>query len=232
MRAVIRAGSVTLVPAEFATVRGGPGACLARAALDPSVSIADLEFGEDDEDDELDAELEDEDAPTEPDAAEDRDLEVRFLANDLPAARRTLRHWAARAGHGRVWFRDQVVDLEPPAELDGEFATTCSDLRPRDRRLRPRADEVRSRGRPLPVELLRLRHVRPAVGTGPRSCPGGANRKTRPWWSGGAASPRRRGLSRRRRRIPAGATKDFFATGSAGAARPTSGSSRSAERER
>ena len=123
MRAVIRAGSVTLVPAEFATVRGGPGACLARAALDPDVSIADLEFG--DEDDELEAELEDEDAPVDHDEAEDRDLEVRFLANDVPAARRTLRHWAARAGHGRVWFRDQVVDLEPPAELDGEFATTC-----------------------------------------------------------------------------------------------------------
>ena len=111
---MIRAGSVTLVPAEFATVRGGPGACLARAALDPGVSLADLEFGE-----------EDEDAPTDHDEAEDRDLEVRFLANDVPAARRTLRHWAARAGHGRVWFRDQVVDLEPPAELDGEFATTC-----------------------------------------------------------------------------------------------------------
>jgi len=125
MRAVIRAGSVTLVPAEFATVRGGPGACLARAALDPGVSLADLEFGDEDEDDELEAELEDEDAPVDHDEAEDRDLEVRFLANDVPAARRTLRHWAARAGHGRVWFRDQVVDLEPPAELDGEFATTC-----------------------------------------------------------------------------------------------------------
>jgi hypothetical protein len=125
MRAVIRAGSVTLVPAEFATVRGGPGACLARAALAPSVSIADLEFGEEDEDDELaEAELED-DVPGEPDEAEDRDLEVRFLANDGPNARRALRRWAARAGHDRVWFRDQVVDLEPPAELDGEFATTC-----------------------------------------------------------------------------------------------------------
>jgi len=55
MRAVIRAGSVTLVPAEFATVRGGPGACLARAALDPGVSLADLEFGEEDEDEELEA---------------------------------------------------------------------------------------------------------------------------------------------------------------------------------
>ena len=125
MRAVIRAGSVTLVPAEFATVRGGPGVCLARAALDPGVSIADLEFGEEDEEEELEAELEDEDAPVEPDGAGDRDLEVRFLANDVPAARRTLRHWAARAGHDRVWFCDQVVDLEPPAELDGEFATTC-----------------------------------------------------------------------------------------------------------
>ena len=124
MRAVIRAGSVTLVPAEFATVRGGPGACLARAALDPSVSIADLEFGEEDEDEE-DAEAELEDGLVEEDEQEDRDLEVRFLANDGPNARRALRRWAARAGHDRVWFRDQVVDLEPPAELDGEFATTC-----------------------------------------------------------------------------------------------------------
>jgi hypothetical protein len=84
MRAVIRAGSVTLVPAEFATVRGGPGACLARAALDPGVSLADLEFGDEDEDDELEAELEVEDAPVDHDEAEDRDLEVRFLANDVP----------------------------------------------------------------------------------------------------------------------------------------------------
>ena len=127
MRAVIKADSVTLVPAEFATVRGGPGACLARAALDPSVSIADLEFGEEEDEElaEAEAEAVDEAAPGEPDEAEDRDLEVRFLANDVPDARRTLRHWAARAGHRRIWFRDQVVDLEPPAELDGEFATTC-----------------------------------------------------------------------------------------------------------
>jgi hypothetical protein len=132
MRAVIRAGAVTLVPAEFATVRGGPGACLARAALDASVSIADIEFGEE-EDDELahageepeGEEVPAEEVPDDPDEAEDRDLEVRFLANDVPGARSALRRWAARAGHRRIWFRDQVVDLESPPELDGEFATTC-----------------------------------------------------------------------------------------------------------
>jgi hypothetical protein len=127
MRAVIRGGAVTLVPAEFATVRGGPGACLARAALDASVSIADIEFGEE-EDDELahaGEEPEGEEVPAEEVEAEERDLEVRFLANDGLAARRALRRWAARAGHRRIWFRDQVVDLESPPELDGEFATTC-----------------------------------------------------------------------------------------------------------
>jgi hypothetical protein len=127
MRAVIRAGAVPLVPAEFATVRGGPGGCLARAALDASVSIADIEFGEE-EDDELahaGEEPEGEEVPAEEVEAEERDLEVRFLANDVLAARRALRRWAARAGHRRIWFRDQVVDLESPPELDGEFATTC-----------------------------------------------------------------------------------------------------------
>jgi hypothetical protein len=127
MRAVIRAGAVTLVPAEFATVRGGPGGCLARAALDASVSIADIEFGEEEDDELADAseEPEGEEVPAEEVEAEERDLEVRFLANDVLAARRALRRWAARAGHRRIWFRDQVVDLESPPELDGEFATTC-----------------------------------------------------------------------------------------------------------
>jgi len=126
MRAVIRAGSVTLVPAELASVRGGPGGCLARAALDPGVSIADLELGGGDEGEELaEVEVADEDVPVEADEVEDRDLEVRFFANDVPAARRALRRWAALTGHRRIWFRDQVVDLEPPGGLDGEFATTC-----------------------------------------------------------------------------------------------------------
>ena len=124
---MIRAGAVTLVPAEFATVRGGPGACLARAALDASVSIADIEFGDEEDDELADAseEPEGEEVPAEEVEAEERDLEVRFLANDVLAARRALRRWAARAGHRRIWFRDQVVDLEAPPELDGEFATTC-----------------------------------------------------------------------------------------------------------
>ena len=124
---MIRGGAVTLVPAEFATVRGGPGACLARAALDASVSIADIEFGDEEDDELADAseEPEGEEVPAEEVEAEERDLEVRFLANDVPGARCALHRWAARAGHRRIWFRDQVVDLESPPELDGEFATTC-----------------------------------------------------------------------------------------------------------
>ena len=42
-----------------------------------------------------------------------------------PAARRVLKRWAAVTGHERIWFRDEVVDLEPPAGLDGEYGTRC-----------------------------------------------------------------------------------------------------------
>jgi hypothetical protein len=129
MRAVIRAGSLTLLPAELANVSGGPMGCLARAALDSDVAIADLDVGDEPEDvdeETAEAELGGETLATEPAGVEeDREVEVRFLANDTPGARRTLRRWAARVGHRRIWFRDQVVDVEPPAELDGEFATTC-----------------------------------------------------------------------------------------------------------
>lgn len=127
MRAAIRAGSLTLVHAELANVRGGPMGCLARAALDERVAIADLEFGAE-EAEEIDGETtegESENAATADGDCAERDVEIRFLANESPAARRTLRRWAARVGHRRIWFRDEVIDLEPPAELDGEFVTTC-----------------------------------------------------------------------------------------------------------
>ncbi|MCL4286051.1 MAG: hypothetical protein KJ006_00205 [Thermoleophilia bacterium] len=136
MRATLRDGGLTLVPSQLATVRGGPMACLARTALPSDVAVADLRFGPRDEgpEDEEAGELED----GEPVAAEDeadadegstaageRTVEVRFLANDRPAARRALKRWAAWTGHERVWFRDEVCELEPPAEIDRELGTTC-----------------------------------------------------------------------------------------------------------
>jgi hypothetical protein len=139
MRATLHDGKLTLVPRQFATVSGGPMACLARAALPPDVAIADLKFGpredlhgDDEENEERDDdelievdEQEDEDEHEGAEAAWQRTVEVRFLANDRPAARRVLRSWAAWTGHERIWFRDEVFELEPPAAIDGELGTTC-----------------------------------------------------------------------------------------------------------
>jgi hypothetical protein len=139
MRATLRDGKLTLVPRQFATVSGGPMACLARAAVPPGATVADLRFGprddrpaDDEENEERDGdelievdEQEDEDEDDDAEAPEERTVEVRFLANDRPAARRALTSWAAWTGHERIWFRDEVYELEPPAEIDGELGTTC-----------------------------------------------------------------------------------------------------------
>ncbi|HET6831316.1 MAG TPA: hypothetical protein VFH44_08215 [Solirubrobacterales bacterium] len=130
MRATLRDGELTLVPRPLATVSGGPIGCLARAALPPDASVADLRFGIEDEpaedldEDGIEAEAEDEDEEEDAEP-EDRTVEVRFLANDRPDARRALKRWAARTGHERIWFRDEVSELEAPAGIDGEYGTTC-----------------------------------------------------------------------------------------------------------
>jgi len=128
MRATIRDGALTLVPRQFATVTGGPIGCLARAALPRDAAVADLRFGVEDED-EGDQDPGDDDGDSDgdgdPQEPEDLAVEVRFLANDGPDARRALKRWAARTGHERIWFRDEVCDLEPPPEVDGEHGTTC-----------------------------------------------------------------------------------------------------------
>ncbi len=132
MRATLRDGELTLVPRPLATVSGGPIGCLARAALPPDASVADLRFGVEDEpaedldEDEIEVEAEAEDEDDEEDAhSEDRAVEVRFIANDRPGARRALKRWAARTGHERIWFRDEVSELEAPAGIDDEYGTTC-----------------------------------------------------------------------------------------------------------
>ena len=126
MRATIRRDSLTLVPTQLASVHGGPMGCMARAALRPSVSIADLIFNDQSDEEPEDAEdIEADEEEGVDEGPEERIVEVRFLANDVPAARRVLRRWAAVTGHDRIWFRDEVCDLEPPDGVDGEFRTRC-----------------------------------------------------------------------------------------------------------
>jgi hypothetical protein len=116
LRATTRRDSLTLVPSKVTSVHGGPMACMARAATRPGVSIADLSFGDNGSKDEDEAGDE---------TVEDSVVEVRFIVNDAPAARRVLKRWAANVGHRRIWFRDEVADLEPPDGLDQEFGATC-----------------------------------------------------------------------------------------------------------
>ena len=117
LRATTRSGSLTIVPAELPDIHGGPAGCLARAALPESVSIADLNVGI-----APDEESEEERDEDEPEAGV---VEVDFFANDVPAARRVIKRWAAATGYSRVWFSDEVAELEPPARPDGEWGTTC-----------------------------------------------------------------------------------------------------------
>ncbi len=122
---------MTLVPHQLPDVYGGPAACLARAALGPDVSIADLTIGEPPEeiDDDEEVELDDEESEAEVSGPEEGEIEVRFMVNDVPPARRVIKRWAATAGYRRVWFRDEVADLETPDHLDGEFVTACPSCR-------------------------------------------------------------------------------------------------------
>ncbi len=117
LRATTRSDSLTIVPAQLPDVHGGPGGCLARAALPENVSIADLNVG-------LAGDPEDEEE-RDSDEPEAGVVEVDFFANDVPAARRVIKRWAAATGYSRVWFSDEVAELEPPPRPDGEYATTC-----------------------------------------------------------------------------------------------------------
>ncbi|MFN8111864.1 MAG: hypothetical protein U0R51_01560 [Solirubrobacterales bacterium] len=117
LRATTRSDSLTIVPASVPDIHGGPAGCVARAALPGNVSIADLNVGiagDPDEEEERDED--------EPEAGV---VEVDFFANDVPAARQVIKRWAAVTGYSRVWFSDEVAELEPPQHPDGEYGTTC-----------------------------------------------------------------------------------------------------------
>ncbi len=121
LRATTRSDSLTIVPAELPDIHGRPAGCLARAALPESVSIADLNVGiAPDEEVVCVMALLIEDEP------EAGVVEVDFFANDVPAARRVIKRWAAATGYSRVWFSDEVAELRaagPPRRRAGRPPT-------------------------------------------------------------------------------------------------------------
>ena len=77
-----------------------------KRSLPPGVALADIEIDTRDGSDQTE--------PT-----------IQFIAGDSPEARDRLTQWAAHVGHKRLWFEDQVVDVERLDNVLGEFETTC-----------------------------------------------------------------------------------------------------------
>ena len=59
------------------------------------------------------------------DGSDQTEPTIQFIAGDSPEARDRLTQWAAHVGHKRLWFEDQVVDVERLDNVLGEFETTC-----------------------------------------------------------------------------------------------------------
>ena len=59
------------------------------------------------------------------DGSDQTEPTIQFIAGDSPEARDRLTQWASHVGHKRLWFEDQVVDVERLDNVLGEFETTC-----------------------------------------------------------------------------------------------------------
>ena len=59
------------------------------------------------------------------DGSDQTEPTIQFIAGDSPEARERLTQWASHVGHKRLWFEDQVVDVERLDNVLGEFETTC-----------------------------------------------------------------------------------------------------------
>lgn len=93
LRATVRPdGTVRLVPWGPALVSGGPLLAMLRARAPRGLVVADLEILR-----------EDPEGPV-------GEVAVSFLVGD---ERHALCGWAASVGYRRIWFPDEVVDLEP-----------------------------------------------------------------------------------------------------------------------
>lgn len=90
-------------------------AVLARAALDPDVSLANVSFDEEAEVDE-------------------REVHVEFVANDNDYARRLLKRWARATAHERLWFADELYEPRalPPVPREATTSCRCCGLDMRD----------------------------------------------------------------------------------------------------
>ena len=59
------------------------------------------------------------------DGSDQTEPTIQFIAGDSPEARDRLTQWASHVGHKRLWFEDQVVDVERLDNVLAEFETTC-----------------------------------------------------------------------------------------------------------
>jgi hypothetical protein len=106
LRATIRDGRLILAPLDNVLVEGGPLAVYARAVVPDDVALADVAFDEEAE-------------------ADEREVEVAFLANDNPRARSVIKRWATATGHARVWFSDEVHEIDPADAPVGQATAQC-----------------------------------------------------------------------------------------------------------
>lgn len=111
---VPRDGSVRLVPWSPTMVSGGPLLAMLRARAPRGLVVADLHVVREE--------------PTEEDVEPVvREVVARFLLGDGEHGRDALARWAASVGYERLWFPDDVVDLEPVAPLAAR--TRCTGCR-------------------------------------------------------------------------------------------------------
>ncbi len=93
LRATVRPdGTVRLVPWGPALVSGGPLLAMLRARAPRGLVVADLTIERADPEEEV------------------TEVSVAFLVGD---ERDALASWAASVGYLRIWFPDEIVDLEP-----------------------------------------------------------------------------------------------------------------------
>lgn len=105
-RATIRRRRVLLTAWIPFLASGGPFGAVVRERAEDGVALADLTVVQDHEG------LADE-------------LIVDFVAGNSSDARRALLRWATRAGYGRVWLPDEVVEVDGAGSVGRPASTQC-----------------------------------------------------------------------------------------------------------
>jgi len=108
----------------------GPAATLLESRDRAGITIADLTFLHGETDVEADASYLDELEPWEqPEGQPISEVTVTFLCGGDATAREAILDWAALVGLSRVWFPDDVRDIEPAPQ--GKVQVRCSGCRGR-----------------------------------------------------------------------------------------------------